>query len=411
MVPQKIIDIVARDEHVSSDYIKRGISSGRIIIFYNPIHKKCRPLGIGQGLRTKINANIGTSVDYPGIKTELKKLKICVEAKADAVMDLSTGGNIDKVRRSIISKAPMPIGTVPVYQAVIECGDVCKLSADKLFEVIERHCADGVDFVTVHCGVTKRVVNNLKKHRRVMDIVSRGGAMHACAILKTNKENPLFEQYDRLLEIAKKYNVVLSLGDGMRPGCIADATDISQISELKVLSGLAKRALKAGVQSIIEGPGHVPLNQIEENIKLQKKICNGAPFYVLGPLPTDIAPGYDHLTSAIGGALAGYFGADFLCYVTPAEHLGLPNLEEVREGIMASRIAAHIADIAKGIPGAGSWDLDMAKARKQLNWKKQKELSIDPQKFNKLKKSKVEHDDVCSMCGEFCSMKMMNEMW
>lgn len=410
MFKEDIIKRVAESEGVSATKLEKGLHSGKIAIFSNSRHRKCKPLAVGVGLSTKINANIGTSLDYPYLETELKKLKVCLEAKADTVMDLSTGGDIDKIRRGIIINSPLPVGTVPIYQAVIESGSILKLSADKLFEVIERHCADGVDFITVHCGVTKKVVNKLKKHKRLMGIVSRGGAMLACWIAKTGKENPLYEDYDRLLEIAKKYNVVLSLGDGLRPGCIADATDASQIAELKVLGSLAKRALKSGVQAIIEGPGHIPLNEIEKNIKLQKKICNGAPFYVLGPLPTDIAPGYDHITSAIGGALAGYYGADFLCYVTPSEHLGLPNLDEVREGVITSRIAAHIADIAKGLKDAKKWDLKMSTFRKKLNWQKQKELCIDPQKFSKIRKSKTRHADVCSMCGEFCSMKMMGEL-
>ena len=382
-----------------------------LVTCHNPRHKGCKPVKIGKGQRTRVNANIGTSQGFNSLDKELKKLDVCIEAKADAVMDLSTAGNLDKIRSSIIKNSPLLVGTVPIYQAMVESGDIKKLTGDHIFEAIEKHAADGVDFVTVHCGVNRKVAQIIKKKRRVMDIVSRGGAFLFAWMEYHKQENPLFEQYDRLLAILKKYNVVLSLGDGLRPGSIHDAGDSAQIGELKVLGGLAKRARDYGVQVIIEGPGHVPINKIVEQMEMEKKICGGAPFYVLGPLPTDIGAGYDHITAAIGGALAASAGADFLCYVTPAEHLGLPNVEDVREGIMVSRIAAHIGDIAKGVQGAGDRDLEMSKARKKLDWKKQMMLSIDPKKFKEMYASRSPHNrkKVCTMCGKYCAMDVMNK--
>ncbi len=377
---------------------------------YNPIHKKVNPVAVGKGLSTKINANIGTSQDYTSLDNELKKLDVCIKYKADTVMDLSTGGNLDKIRRKIIERSPLPIGTVPIYQAMVEAKGIKNLTSDILFDVIEKHASDGVDFMTIHSGVTLDVTRNMKKKKRVMDIVSRGGALLYSWMQNTGKENPLFEEFDRLLAICKKYNVVLSLGDGLRPGSIFDAGDAGQIGELKVLGKLAKIAMKKGVQVIIEGPGHVQIDQIVDQIKLEKKICHGAPFYILGPLPTDIAAGYDHITSAIGGALAASVGADYLCYVTPAEHLGLPSVDDVREGVIASRIAAHIGDIAKGVKGAKEKDLALSKARKALNWSKQIELCIDPEKAKKyhdcLSKNRK---DVCTMCGDFCAYKVTTD--
>ena len=382
-----------------------------LVICHNPRHKGCSPVKIGRGQRTKVNANIGTSQGFNSLDKELKKLDVCIEAKADAVMDLSTAGNLDKIRSSIIKNSPLLVGTVPIYQAMVESGDIKKLTADHIFEAIEKHAEDGVDFVTVHCGVNRKVAKIIKKKRRVMDIVSRGGAFLFAWMEYHKQENPLFEQYDRLLDILIKYNVVLSLGDGLRPGSIHDAGDSAQIGELKVLGDLAKKARDRGVQVIIEGPGHVPINKIVEQMEMEKKICGGAPFYVLGPLPTDIGAGYDHITSAIGGALAASAGADFLCYVTPAEHLGLPNVEDVREGIIVSRIAAHIGDIAKGVPGAAERDLEMSKARKKLDWKKQMMLSIDPKKFKEMYSSRSPHNrkKVCTMCGKYCAMDVMNK--
>ncbi len=404
------MEAVARAERVSVEYVRDGIAAGTIVITRNNRHGNITPLGIGKGLRTKINANIGTSKDRMSIEDEIEKLKAAVAAGADAVMDLSTGGPIIEIRKEILRRSTVAIGTVPIYQAAVETVEqgksIVQMDPDLLFRVIEQQAEEGVDFITVHCGVTRERVERLRNQGRIMDVVSRGGAFHLEWIITNDAENPLFEQYDRLVEISKKYDVTLSLGDGMRPGCLADATDRAQIQELITLGELRDHAHDAGVQVMIEGPGHVPINQVETNIKIQKELCKGAPFYVLGPLVTDVAPGYDHITSAIGGAIAGAAGADFLCYVTPSEHLRLPDLEDVREGVIASRIAAHAADIAKGVPGAMEWDKEMARRRKALDWKGQIELSINPERARKLRESSLpKESDVCSMCGEFCSMK------
>jgi phosphomethylpyrimidine synthase len=348
------------------------------------------------------------------IEGEIEKLKTAVAAGADAVMDLSTGGPIVGIRKEILKQSTVSIGTVPIYQAAVETVEqgkpIVQMDPDLLFRVIEQQAEEGVDFVTVHCGVTMASLERLKRQGRIMDVVSRGGAFHLEWIIYNETENPLFTQYDRLIEIAKQYDVTLSLGDGMRPGCLADATDRAQIEELITLGELKDIAHEAGVQVMIEGPGHVPINQVETNMKIQKELCKGAPFYVLGPLVTDVAPGYDHITSAIGGAIAGAAGADFLCYVTPSEHLRLPDLDDVREGVIASRIAAHAADIAKGVKGAMDWDKEMARRRKALDWKGQIELSVNPERARKLRESSMpKESDVCTMCGEFCSMKGMSQ--
>jgi phosphomethylpyrimidine synthase len=358
-----------------------------------------------------VNANIGTSKEFSDLSHELEKVEVCIKNKADAIMDLSIGGDLDEIRQAIINASTLPVGTVPIYQAAIEAGSIEKMTVDIMFSAIEKHAQSGVDFMTVHCGVTRSLIKRIQGKKRIMDIVSRGGAFLYRWMIVNERENPLYEQYDRLLEIAEKYGVTLSLGDGMRPGCIADAGDMLQLGELKVLGELAKRARRAGVQVIIEGPGHVPLDKIEEQVKLEKKICKKAPFYVLGPLPTDVAPGWDHLTSAIGGSIAGAAGADFLCYVTPSEHLGLPNLSDVKEGIIAARIAAHIGDIVKGVKGAREWDIEMSKARKALNWDKQIDLAVDPVTAAEIRdmRSVREKTDTCTMCGEFCAMKVVSE--
>ena len=402
-------------EGVDTNYIRSAIAEGTVIITKNKNHKSIEPLAIGKGLSTKVNANIGTSQDRVSLREELEKLHIAVKAGADAVMDLSTGGPVDEIRRVILKDSPVPIGTVPVYQAAMEAvrkgKSFVELEADELFEIIERHAWDGVDFITVHCGVTQQSVERIRKEGRFMGIVSRGGALTAEWMNFNKKENPLFENYDRLLKIAKKYDMVLSLGDGLRPGCLADATDRAQVEELVTLGELAQKAVSEDVQVMIEGPGHVPINQIEANILLQKRLCHGAPFYVLGPLVTDIAPGYDHITSAIGGAIAGTAGADFLCYVTPSEHLRLPTVEDVKEGVIASKIAAHAADIAKGVKGAMSRDIQMAKARKALNWDEQIRLSVDPEKARLLRESSLPSDkEVCTMCGSLCAIKTGNRL-
>jgi phosphomethylpyrimidine synthase len=342
---------VAQQENVDAEILVQHIAEGTIVIPSNVNHANLNPCGIGKGLRIKVNANIGTSSDHGTIEEELEKLQVAIRAGANAVMDLSTGGDIRAIRQAIIKESNVAIGTVPIYQAGIEAidrhGAIVNMEADEIFDVIEQHARDGVDFITVHCGVTQSALNRLKKQRRMTDVVSRGGAFLLAWMLHNGKENPLYQYYDRLLELARKYDVTLSLGDGMRPGSLADATDRVQIDELITLGELVEEAREAGVQVMVEGPGHVPLDQIAANVQLEKSLCRGAPFYVLGPLVTDIGAGYDHITGAIGGALAGIAGADFLCYVTPAEHLSLPDIEDVKTGVIASRIAAHAADIAR----------------------------------------------------------------
>ncbi len=400
---------VAISEGITPERLASDIAEGVTVIPKNTIHD-IKPSGIGKGLKTKVNANIGTSKDKVSFDEEIEKLDILVKYGADAVMDLSTGGPIKELRRLLLKKSPIAVGTVPIYEAAIIAaetrGTIAKMTVDDLFHVIEDHAEEGVDFVTVHCGLTRKAIDRLRDEGRILDIVSRGGSFLLEWMIYNDRENPLFEYYDRLLEIAKKYDLTLSLGDGLRPGCLEDATDRSQIEELLTIGELRDRALKSGVQVIIEGPGHVPLNQVELNIKIQKEICKGAPFYVLGPLVTDIAMGYDHITAAIGGAIAGAAGADFLCYVTPAEHIRLPNIEDVKEGLIASKIAAHAADIAKGVPGAIERDRKMAVCRKNLDWNGQIELSLDPEKIRKWR-SEVppSEQDVCSMCGEFCAIR------
>jgi phosphomethylpyrimidine synthase len=403
--------LCAEAEGVEAEFIRRGVEDGTIVINRNNIHKAIKPLAVGKGLRTKVNANIGTSRDHADLSVELEKVRICVESGADTIMDLSTGGPIRAIRKQIIQASPLAIGTVPIYQAAAELLEKKKafleMTADDLFAAIEANGEDGVDFITVHCGVTRASVAKIEQQGRLLGIVSRGGSILAHWMDCNGEENPLYAQYDRLLDIAERYDMVLSLGDGLRPGCVADATDRGQVQELILLGELAKRARARGVQVMIEGPGHVPLPDIVANIQLQKRLCEGAPFYVLGPLPTDIAPGYDHITSAIGGAIAGAAGADFLCYVTPSEHLRLPTLADVREGVIASRIAAHIADIAKGLPGALDRDIRMAKCRNEFDWQGQVELSIDPETTKKyLEKSESAKEEGCTMCGEFCAIKL-----
>ncbi len=413
-VSTEAIKYVSEYEGLSVDYILEQVSAGTICIPANINHKSMSYRGIGKGLKTKINANIGTSSDFPNIEEEIAKLKIAIQSGADAVMDLSTGGDLIKIRETLLADCDVPFGTVPIYEVAVNAlekyGAIVKMDVDDFFNVIEKQGEQGVDFITVHVGVTRSSIERLRKQKRIVDIVSRGGSFLTAWILHNDKENPLYENYDRLLEIAKKYDMTLSLGDGMRPGALADATDRSQIEELITLGELTKTALDYGVQVMVEGPGHVPIDQIETNIKIQKSLCQGAPFYVLGPLVTDVAPGYDHITSAIGGAIAGMHGADFLCYVTPAEHLGLPTLEDVKDGVIASRIAAHAADIAKGVKGALNWDLEMAQARKALDWKKQIELSVDPEKSSRVYNSrKSAEEQGCSMCGKYCAMKIVAE--
>lgn len=404
---------IARDEEVEIDNLCKNVAEGKVAILANNRHKDFTPKGVGKGLSVKVNANIGTSPERADIKFELEKLEMAKKAGADTVMDLSTGGNLREIRKAIIEHAQIPVGTVPIYEAAVETVKkrkaITNMDPEELFEIIERNGEDGVDFITVHCGVTQRSIERLKQQGRITGIVSRGGAFLAEWIIINNRENPLYEQFDRLVAIAKKYDMTLSLGDGLRPGSIADATDRGQIEELIILGELCSKAIEEGVQVMIEGPGHVPINQIETNIVLQKRLCKEAPFYVLGPIVTDIAPGYDHITSAIGGAIAAYYGADFLCYVTPSEHLGLPTPHDVWEGVMVTRIAAHAADIARGNKKALKMDEAMSTYRKALDWEGQIRCAIDPDKIRNFRKGRNLHDDVCSMCGEYCSMKLIKD--
>ncbi len=404
---------VAKKEDVGIDFIIQGLADGEIIIPANVNHTNLSPCGIGKGLRTKVNANIGTSSDFCELNTELRKLQTAIDFGADTVMDLSTGGDISAIRRAILGSSTVPVGTVPIYQAAIESienyGAIVNMTVDGIFAVIEEHAKDGVDFMTVHCGVTQAAVARLRNQGRMTDIVSRGGAFLIGWMLHNDKENPLYQYYDRLLDLALKYDFTLSLGDGLRPGCLADATDRAQIEELIVLGELVERSKKAGVQAMIEGPGHLPLNQIATNVQLEKSLCRGAPFYVLGPLVTDIGAGYDHITSAIGGAIAAAAGADFLCYVTPTEHLSLPNVEDVKEGVIASRIAAHAADIVKGVKGAKEWDEQMSRARKALDWKTQTKLSLDPELSQQVHSKIPAGGTTCSMCGKYCAMAIVEK--
>ncbi len=407
-----LFEACAAQESVSTESLMAGVARGEVAITKNNNHKFDKIIAIGKGMSTKINANIGSSKDFPELDGEMQKLCVAVKAGADTVMDLSMGGDLDTIRQGILASCPVPLGTVPIYQTVAETVEqqkknIVDFSVDHIFKTIEKQAADGVDFMTIHCGITKSVVERLNNQPRIIGVVSRGGSFLLEWMSHNNKENPLYENFDDLLAILKEHEVTLSLGDGIRPGALADATDRNQIQELIFLGELTERAWDAGVQVIIEGPGHMPMNQITANILLQKQLCKGAPFYVLGPLVTDIAPGYDHITGAIGGAIAAAAGADYLCYVTPAEHLKLPNTEDVREGVIASKIAAHAADIAKGLPGAIDRDVAMAKCRNNLDWKGQIDLSLDPEKARRFR-----HDGgsdkgpTCSMCGSYCAIQV-----
>jgi phosphomethylpyrimidine synthase len=404
---------VAKYEGLSEEAIMQYVAEGKVVIPANPNHANLEPRGIGKGLRVKINANIGTSSDYGTIGGELEKLHTAIKFGADAVMDLSTGGDISATRRAILAESTLPIGTVPIYQAGIEAIDrhsaIVNMSVDEFFTAIEQQVKEGVDFITVHCGVTQSTIQRLKNQRRITDVVSRGGAFLLGWMLHNDCENPLYEHYDRLLELAHEYDVTLSLGDGMRPGSIADATDRAQVEELIILGELVDRAREAGVQAMVEGPGHVPLNQIVANVQLEKSLCHEAPFYVLGPLVTDVAAGYDHITAAIGGAIAAASGADFLCYVTPAEHLALPDNEDVKAGVIASRIAAHAADVARGTNNASEWDRKMSLARINLDWESQANLSLDPERVRRVHNKYSSSGPACSMCGNYCAMALVKK--
>ncbi len=404
----------ARFEKVKPRQIMRLIREGKVVIPLNMNHKINKPCAVGSTLRVKVNANIGTSTDKSRIGDEIKKLKVAIRHGADALMDLSVGGDLEKVRQEVLKHSSVPVGTVPVYEVAVRAQEknknFLKFSAEDVLQVLEEQAEQGVDFFTIHSGVTVASLKALEKQKRLIGVVSRGGAIIASWIKYHKKENPFYTHFERILDIAYKYDVTLSLGDGLRPGSIIDATDKAQIAELKILGALAKRAYQRNVQVIIEGPGHVPLDQIKKNVDLEKKYCHGAPFYVLGPLVTDVAPGYDHITSAIGGALAASVGADFLCYVTPAEHLRHPTAEDVREGVIASRIAAHAADLVKRNKAAIDWDRSISKARALRDWEKQIKLSIDPQKARAYRlSSRPKLSSVCTMCGKYCSIKLMED--
>jgi len=406
------METVAKEENIDVQKLIRRLSKGYITIPKN-INGRSVPKGIGKGLATKINANVGSSSEIEDIEVEVQKAKIAVEYGADAVMDLSTGPNLKKVREKIIQAVNVPIGTVPIYEAAVGASEkksaVINMNEDDMFNAIINQAKEGVDFMTIHSGITVDTVEKVKNSDRIMGIVSRGGAFLAAWILQNEEENPLYKNYDYLLEIAREYDVTLSLGDGLRPGCLSDASDIPQIQELVTLGTLVERARDAGVQVMVEGPGHVPIDQIQANMKIQKTICKGAPFYVLGPIVTDLAPGYDHITSAIGGAIAASSGADFLCYVTPKEHLAIPDIEAVKEGVIASKIAAQAADVSKGVKSAWNNELKMARARRCFDWEKQFELAFDHETPLKYRESKSTPGDMCTMCGEFCALRIVRD--
>ena len=405
-----LIRKIAEKERVSEEFVRNGIISGRIVAPCNPIHDP-EPAAIGEGMSIKVNVNLGTSRDMPEMENELKKLDIALKYGADAVMDLSTGGDIDAIRKEIISRCPVMVGTVPIYQIGLTAARknaVVEMTEDDMFNGIEKQAKDGVDFMTVHCGITRQTVEWLSNSGRLMDVVSRGGSFLTAWILHNQEENPLYRNFDYLLELAKKYEITLSLGDGFRPGCIDDASDAAQISELMTLGKLVKKCRKAGVQAMVEGPGHMPIDQIEGNMILEKTLCHGAPFYVLGPLVTDIAPGYDHIVGAIGGTIAARAGADFLCYLTPAEHLSLPDVEDVREGLIASKIAAHVGDMTRG--KGHERDTAMAKARKALDWNAMYDICLDREKAERYRnRGCTKLEDGCSMCGDVCAIKIVDK--
>jgi phosphomethylpyrimidine synthase len=409
----KILIEVARQEGLTLAALRNLISTGRVVLLKNRRHK-IKPLAVGERTRVKVNANIGTSPDRVDIELEMEKLRVAIAAGADTVMDLSVGGDVDAIRQEVVANAKVPVGTVPIYQVALEQKkrrhSFSEAKVRDIFRIIEKHLMDGVDFITVHCGVTKKNIEILSRYPRLCGVVSRGGVMMIEWMAKNYRENPLYEYYDELLELAKDYNATLSLGDGLRPGALADATDEAQIRELVTIGELVQRARAAGVQVMVEGPGHIPLDQIQVNVQLEKTVCDGAPFYVLGPLVTDIACGYDHINGAIGGALAAWYGADFLCYVTPSEHLGLPDIEDVRDGVIAARIAAHAADIARRQPGAIAWDHRISKFRAGLKWEEMINSSIDPERARAIFSIQSSHTKgACTMCGEFCAVKKTKE--
>ena len=408
----KEMEIVAKNEKMEVETLRKLVAEGKVAIPANKNHKSLVAKGVGQGLTTKINVNLGISRDCCNVDAELEKVKVALDMNADAIMDLSNYGKTYEFRKKLIDMSTAIIGTVPMYDVVgFYDKELKDLTVDEFFDVVEKHAKDGVDFVTIHAGLNRETVETFKRNPRLTNIVSRGGSLLYAWMELNNKENPFYEHFDRLLDICEKYDLTLSLGDACRPGCIDDSSDASQIKELMVLGELTKRAWERSVQVIIEGPGHMAINEIEANMILEKKLCHGAPFYVLGPLVTDIAPGYDHITSAIGGAIAATYGADFLCYVTPAEHLRLPNLEDMKEGIVACKIAAHAGDIAKGVNGARARDNEMGKARKDLDWDKMFEIAIDSEKPKRYREESLpQHSDTCTMCGKMCAVRNMKKV-
>ena len=403
---------VSAYENIDVEQLRELVACGQVAIPANKNHRCLKPYGIGSRLKTKINVNLGTSRDCLDLDVEMQKVQAAVDMGAEAIMDLSSFGDTKKFRRKLTSECSAVIGTVPIYDAVVYYNKALKdITSDEWMEVVKMHAKDGVDFMTIHCGINRETATRFKESSRHTNIVSRGGSIIFAWMELTGNENPFYERYDELLDICEQYDVTISLGDACRPGSIEDAGDISQISELVELGRLTQRAWEHNVQVMIEGPGHMPLNQIKANMEIQQTICKGAPFYVLGPLVTDVAPGYDHITSAIGGAIAATYGASFLCYVTPAEHLRLPTVEDVKEGIIASKIAAHAADVAKGIPGAKEWDYQMSEARRELDWERQFELAIDPEKARRYREeSKPEKEDTCTMCGKMCAVRNINKI-
>ncbi|RDU22614.1 phosphomethylpyrimidine synthase ThiC [Anaerosacchariphilus polymeriproducens] len=408
----KEMQVVAKKEQIDTQELMKLVAEGKVAIPANKNHTSLDPNGVGFKLKTKINVNLGVSRDSTDLNVELEKVNEAVALGAESIMDLSNHGNTREFRKKLTQECPAIIGTVPIYDAVVYYNKALKdITSQEWIDIARMHAEDGVDFMTIHCGLNRSTAQRFKKNKRLTNIVSRGGSLMFAWMEMTGKENPFYEFYDEVLEICRQYDVTMSLGDACRPGSIADSGDISQIEELVTLGELTKRAWEKDVQVIIEGPGHMPLDQIEANMRIQQTVCHGAPFYVLGPLVTDVAPGYDHITSAIGGAIAATYGASFLCYVTPAEHLRLPTVEDVKEGIIATRIAAHAADIAKGLKGAKDWDYEMSKARKEIDWDRMFELCIDPERAKAYRaSSKPEKEDTCSMCGNMCAMKNMNRI-
>lgn len=408
----KEMEAVAAYERMDKEHLRELVAKGQVCIPANKNHKCLKPFGIGRELKTKINVNLGTSRDCMDMNVEMEKVMSAVNMGAEAIMDLSSYGDTQVFRRKLTAECPAVLGTVPIYDAVVYYNKALKkITSDQWIDIVRMHAEDGVDFMTIHCGINKNTAERFKKCKRHTNIVSRGGSIIFAWMMLTGNENPFYERFDEILEICREYDVTLSLGDACRPGSIADAGDISQIEELVTLGELTQRAWDKDVQVMIEGPGHMPLNQIKANMEIEQTVCKGAPFYVLGPLVTDVAPGYDHITAAIGGAIAATYGASFLCYVTPAEHLRLPTVEDVKEGIIASKIAAHAADIAKGLPGAADWDYQMSEARRELDWERQFALAIDPEKARKYRsESTPEHDDTCTMCGKMCAVRNMNKI-